>query len=523
MTDIQKDVRASVQNSYAAYITKSADDFLLFARGLTIPSASGPIMFEKCMVDFQRKCFADLAPSLHAVRDGVMPPKRRFWIERTKKASKDGDMAVCLLWLLAFPKRPLYLQVGAADRDQAAIIKRRIADLLFHNEWLNKYVEVQNYRVRSLSRINAELDIVAADIAGSHGETPDVLVVNELSHVTKWEFVENLLDNADGVPQGLVIIATNAGYQGTKAHALKDTCKASGWTQHILSRPAPWINQSDLADAKLRSTPSRYRRLWLGEWPSGKGDAFGEEDIDRIFSEELRPLLEAERGWRYVAGLDLGVSHDHAGLFVLGCNVQEQRLQAAWLKGWAPLQKSGEVDLIDVENTCYAMHQAFRLEWLGYDPHQAVLMAQRLRRKGVNCQAVPFVGSNLTAMANTLKEVVSSGKLKSFEDDDGRLRRDLAKLSITEKPYGYKLEAVSDEHGHADVGTALVICLPRAVQILAGRAGIGDDVIADDAGEDMSEAEYDQMPQELKDICEAVDNSLQSSRSSRSRMNGDDD
>ena len=64
------------------------------------------------------------------------PKMQRFWIERTKKASKDADLAVIMMWLVAFPVRPLYMQVGAADRVQAGIVKDRMSHLLHHNPWL---------------------------------------------------------------------------------------------------------------------------------------------------------------------------------------------------------------------------------------------------------------------------------------------------------------------------------------------------------------------------------------------------
>ena len=41
---------------------------------------------------------------------------------------------------------------------------------------------------------------------------------------------------------------------------------------------------------------------------------------------------------------------------------------------------------------------------------------------------------------------------------------DLSRLTIVEKSYGYKLEAVRNESGHADLATALAIALPIAVE-----------------------------------------------------------
>ena len=78
----------------SAFEAASKKSFMHFARGLTIPSARGPVLFEMVMADFQRKFFEDIAPSLHALRDGEMPPHRRFWLERTKKTAKDADVAI---------------------------------------------------------------------------------------------------------------------------------------------------------------------------------------------------------------------------------------------------------------------------------------------------------------------------------------------------------------------------------------------------------------------------------------------
>ena len=494
------------------YVAKSEDDPMLFIRGLKIPSAHGPVRFQSCATQFQLDCFADLAPSLIAVRNGTMPPVRRFWIERTKKAGKDSDLAACLLWLLAFPRRPTYFQVGAADKDQAAIVRRRIEDLVYYNPWLKTLVEVRQYTVKNKSGL-ASLDILAADVSGSHGETPHLLVCNELSHVRRWEFIQNLLDNADGVPMGVEIIATNAGIRGTPPEKMRRDAESNPgvWRMHVWDRPAPWISQQDLEEAKRRNPPGRYKRLWWGQWVSGTGDALDEGVIDKVFRKELLTVNQCRPGWLYIAGLDLGVTHDHSALVVVGLDVPGQRIQVAQIRSWEP-GKNGQVDLQAVEDACYAATRNFQLSWLGYDPTEARLMAQRLTRRGVPMREVSFSKhSNLTAMATALIQVVDAGKLECFEDE--RLRRDFGKFHIVERGNGYKLESVSDEHGHADVGTALVITLPRAVAMLAGRMGLcADDVVADHDADPLTEEEIEELPDGLRDIYEAYDLEEQEAR-----------
>ena len=83
-------------------LTKYATDFLAFAADLHVPLGAASGRLGDNWADFQRTDFAAMAPSLVAVARGDVPALRRFWIERTKGGSKDCDVAVAILWLLAF-------------------------------------------------------------------------------------------------------------------------------------------------------------------------------------------------------------------------------------------------------------------------------------------------------------------------------------------------------------------------------------------------------------------------------------
>lgn len=480
----------------AAYQKKAEHDYWLFVNGLTIDGARGPKQFFGVMADYQKEVFRALAPSLQAVQMGRMPQVRKFWIERTKKAGKDSDLATCLLWLLAYPKKPLYMQVGAADREQAKIIRERMDNLVHYNPWIAERVQISQYHCRSKDGL-AQLDIMAADVAGAHGGTPDLLIINELSHVTKWEFVENLMDNADGVPQGVVIIATNAGFVGTKAHTWKKHAESNeDWACFYWKKPAPWMDKAKVESARLRNPPSRYARLWQGRWVSGKGDAFSEELIQRCFT-QLGPELQRQSGWQYVAGLDLGVSHDHSGLVLLGVERDAQKIRCVRWQNWVP-KEGREIDLQNVEDTIRQWHQQYKIQWLGYDPSQAKLMAQRLTRRGVPMREVPFTGKNLHEMANTLKQAMEANQLELYDDENQTLQRDLGKLNIVERSYGLRLEATSDESGHADVATALVIALPKAISLMDVRRLEPDDSL--DWSDKPTEEDIESMPEELREI-----------------------
>ena len=494
-----------------AIIAQCADNFELFLHTLKIPSSMGPITFSANVTPFQEETFRAVAPALEAVRTGTMPKRRRFWVERTKKASKDGDIALMLLWQLAFAVRPVYIQVGAADRDQAGIVKKRMKDTMFYNEWLNDLVDIQQYHARHKGGL-CEMDLLPADASTAHGGTPDLMIINELSHIHdhKWDFAETMMDNAAGVPYGVVIIATNAGFKGTNAEIWRQNAiESPDWDAFILDKPSPWINESDLRDAKKRNSKSRYARLWLGQWTLQGGENFDEQDIDYAFNRGAHELSEPEDDWVYLGGLDLGVSNDHSAFVIMGCNVEKQELKMAYAKRWKPRRDTGEIDLMEIEDTVAELYDRFRLMGVWFDPFQAKLMAQRLKKQGYRMVDYSFTGKHLNLMAEAYKQVLEGRKIALYDNYEIELEKDLSKLQIVEKAYGYRLEATRDAQGHADVATALVLTLPTAVDYV----GIDwnayqlrdDDPLIMDAGAPLTKEELEDAPEDLRQIMEDAD------------------
>jgi hypothetical protein len=451
-------------------VARFAADPLAFIRALTIPSAHGPRRFGDCMAAFQAEAFADIAPAMLAVARGERPEPARFWWERTKGGSKDSDLACVLLWLLAFSPRPLACQVGAADADQADELRKAAKAILRLNPWLGEVLKVQAWSIVN-GQTDSVCDIIASDVAGSHGARPDVLILNELSHVAKQEFAENLLDNASKVPHGLVCIATNAGWLDTWQARWRETFAASGrWSMRVLAEPSPWLDAAELAEARQRNSVQRYRRLWEGVWAHLSGDALSEDDLLACLTRD-RPIGWPERGCQYVAGLDLGTKRDRSALVVLGADSLSQRLHLADCQAWCP-GGDGKVNLAAVREETRETAQRFGCP-VHFDPHQAALLVQDLSRDGVRCVEAPFTPSNLNAMASATMQVFRERRLDLYRDDE--LLRDLRRLAIVERAFGYKLEAPHDAQGHADRAFALAIALPAALEAL--RYGTGSVIV----------------------------------------------
>ena len=300
------------------------------------------------------------------------------------------------------------------------------------------------------------------------------------------------------------------------------TCSSSGnkprsrvvevgrWYFQAVNYPAPWISDEDLAEAKRRDKGTRYNRLWKGQWTSGKGDALTADIVEACIHPAAKPASKPRKGWQFVGGLDLGINNDHAGIVVVGVSTRQRRIKLAYCRDFAPnkKRKNGkvEVDLILVRDTVKGISKKLDIDWFGYDPHQAVLMAQELEEEDVPMEEMTFVGKNLTAMALALVTCFTDGIIELYPDD--HLLSDLGKLSIIEKPpAGFKLEATRDATGHADVATALAICLPEAMSRLADPLDpslVNRELMLPDPNEEpLTDQEVDELPDFLRDIVEA--------------------
>lgn len=441
-------------------IKQFATDPLAFFGALILPSAHGPQPFVDCMANFQREWFKAIAPSLLAVAANKKPKVGRFWSERTKGASKDSDCACVLLWLLAFCPHKLDMQVGAADRDQAGELKKAAADILRLNDWLAKRIEVQAWTL-VCKATGSECSILASDVAGSHGARPDIVVMNELSHVTKEEFSQNLLDNSSKKPNGIVIVATNAGFKESWQSDWRDMARESKrWHFHTWSEPAPWLSEDEIAEAERRNSRNRFARLYWGQWVAQSGDALDEQDIQAAINAALQPGIKRP-GEFYIGGLDLGIKQDHSAVVIIAGSHETLQLRLVHAQSWKPSLVTGKVDLIAVEREIAELHLQFGLDTCGYDPYQCELLAQRLTALGVPMREWTFTGANLTTMASTMLDVFRSRRLELFNHP--ALIADLGRLTIEEKSYGHRLSATRTEAGHADLATALAIALPLAV------------------------------------------------------------
>lgn len=471
---------------------------------------------------YQADLVGKLAPALHALRAKQVADCRKYWVEWTKGAGKDRILALAVMWLVGFTGWPVEVVAGAVDLEQCKELAKRARDVLKALPVIGRIVGVQTERLVNRQRTGGACEIVPADRYGSHGGNPDMTVVNEMSHQVDPTFAQNLLDNATKSKHGVVVCASNAGAVVHWSWPWRETARESGaWCFHQVSHPAPHIAVEDLAEAEKRNPPSRFRRLYWGQWASGSGDALDGGWIDRAITLPGSCREHPGPEWSCVAGVDAGLTRDFAAVAVVAKHVggfehkhggETRRMTRmekimldvgplfpaegyvsraaydAWadrslayrppgttepivptgvlklLHVWVRRPRGGEIDLGEIETEVMRCRSTYRLGLVCFDPWQMADVARRLRRKGARMTSVDPTGGNLTTQAKLVLEAFRENKVELYPDEG--LLRDLRSMSLVERSYGFRLESPrTREHGHGDAGTAFVLALYAASKV----------------------------------------------------------
>lgn len=420
---------------------------------------------------WQRKDFEALDSGWrNLIGQPVSRPQLRAYLERPRGHSKTADIALMASWALWASPRKLAGIVGAGSRDQAGFVRDAIQRLVQLNPWLG--LTVNNWEVGHPAT-GSTLDIIASDAATSYGQTPDFVICDELTH---WagdkgkDFWTSLMSSSAKRPHCLLVVIANAGHGKGRSWQWKLREQARGSPEWYFSRldgpQASWITPATLAEQRrLLVAPQEYNRLWENLWQTGEGDALDPADLAACCT--LRRPQKPDSRHEFVAGLDLGLKKDHAALVVLAVSGPDQKIRLASCRSWAPDKDTGEIDLRAVEEACWQAEETYRLAALYYDPWQAALMAQRLRDRGLHMVEQAFIGTALNRIALALLEVFKTRTIELYEDHESKLLiKDLSRLQIVQKSYGFKLESSRDDDGHADRATALALALPQALAFM---------------------------------------------------------
>jgi hypothetical protein len=441
-----------------------------FRKQLLVSTDRGPQPLAKVLEcdPWQAADFAALDPGWQRVA-GISADggSNRAYLERPRGHSKTTDLAVMVIWALAFCPRQVSGIWAAGDRDQASLGLKALGVLIRLNPWLGDRLDVQNHRVVN-TKTGSSLTVISSDASTSYGHLVDFIVIDELTHWSDKageDLWHSLFSAAAKKSNCMLVTISNAGLgRGTswqwgvreKARTRED------WYFSRLDGPkASWMSRSILDEQRDLLPEKVFRRLFYNDWSDDTGDLLRSSDIEAACTLP-GPAMGRGRGHHLVTcGVDIGIVRDSSAVTVVAGNFETQRVALLNTTSWSPRDHGGEIPIELVENHIRVMQQTYVIDRIIFDTWQFEGTAQKLANEGFNLTRWKNAPSSQHMMANTLLKLFYERRIDLYPDH--LMLQDLRTLSIVERNGKLRIEAPRNESGHCDRALAMATTLPFAL------------------------------------------------------------
>jgi hypothetical protein len=383
---------------------------------------------------------------------------RQFWIELPRGARKTTDLAGLMLAILYVQAPPMArLYVGASDEEQAAELIDAANGLIARTPELEGVFQAGELEI-TCRRSGASLRALAAD-ASAMGKRAWLIVLDE---VCNWpdtrkgkRFWGVLMSGNRKLRDCRTVVISNSGDPQHWSFKRRETARTSKyWQFFTLPGPLPWLTEADLEILRENAeTDSEFERLHLNKWVTSEDRLASREDLAActILPGDLPP----RPGVRYVATLDIGIVNDRTVLSVLHAEetAAGRRVVLDRIVRWQG-SRAAPVDLGEVRDTLLALTMDYYSAEVVLDPHQAVLIAQEARAKGVVVHEFPFTSASVGRLALSLHQAIRNHRIALPPDED--LADELATVRLRKNSLGvYRLDHDSGAHDDQAVTLAL--------------------------------------------------------------------
>ena len=405
--------------------------------------------------DFQRQ-------DAEAVLDQASQVPNHY-ITRPRGDSKTSDLGGMniAVGLAQAPHRARMYSL-AADEKQGRLLVDAMAGFAQRTPELRNALVVRESSV-DFPRSQAKLEVLAADQASIWGLRPYFATVDELGqwHTTAppqrcWEAVSSA---AVKVPDSRLVVLTTASdpahwSKAVRDHAMDDPL----WRLHEVPGPPHWIDSKRLDGERRRLPESSFRRLFLNEWTASEDRLASEEDLAACVT--LDGPLEPRAGISYVIGLDVGLTHDATVACIAHSEsipgAEHPRVVLDRLGHWKG-SRLRPVQLSVVEEWVEEAARRYNRARVRFDPYQAIHLAQRLKRRGLQVEEFTFSGSSVGKLATTLLQLIRERSLALPGDPD--LLDELRNVRLRESSPGvFRLDHDRNRHDDRAVALALAAC-----------------------------------------------------------------
>lgn len=386
-------------------------------------------------------------------------PVRQHWVELPRGARKTTDLAgILLVVLLTQAPAMARIYVGASDADQAAELIDAAEGLIIRTPELAGRFKVNDLEITNTSN-GAAVIALAAD-ASAMGKRAYMIVLDEVANWPETrkarKFWTALVSGNRKINDCRTVVISNCGDPQSWTWKRRETARTSdAWRFFTMPGPLPWLTETDLRILRENSeVESEYERLHLNRWVAAEDRLATPEDLRACTV--LTGPLPPRPGTHYVVTLDIGVVNDRTAIAVMHAekdNTGSRKVVVDAIRTWHGTRRT-PVDLQAVADTVAELSVRYNRANVLADPHQALMIGQQLRGRGVAVDEFVFSASSVGKLALALHQAIRQHRIDLPDDAD--LLEELGAVRLRKNSLGvYRLD--HDAAGHDDQAVALAL------------------------------------------------------------------
>ena len=220
---------------------------------------------------------------------------------------------------------------------------------------------------------------------------------------------------------------------------------------------APWQTDEWIEQMRASLRPHQYLRMIENRFVASS-ESFIDMDWWDACTNGRQVVANASMPvW---AAVDASVKRDSTAIAVCTWDRETKRVRWVWHRIFVP-SSDNPIDFeLMVEGTLLELKGRYSLRSVYYDPYQMAATAQRLQRKGLRMEEFPQTVGNLTAASQNLFELIKSGGISVYPDDDVRLA--VSRAVALETTRGWRIAKEKTSH-KIDIVVALAMAAYAAV------------------------------------------------------------